>query len=118
MPFLCIIIILNAVLDNREFVNQYRLEIGGLPINVFDGLIIFGTLIALLRPRSSAGFEPTDRTHPALWWIIGLFAVALIGGLIAATGNGALARNVITTMRNFLAAPAAVYLAYFLTPNV
>jgi hypothetical protein len=96
-------------------VNQYRLSLGGLPVNIFDLLMILGCVAALLRPRSSTRFIRTERIHPVVWWSFILFGLAFVGGLIGATYNGAAPRHIITAIRNFIAAPMALYLAYFLT---
>ena len=118
MWFLAILVLFNAWANNREFINTYRLNIFGMPANPIDGLIIFGFLFALIKPQNPATFIRTERMHPAVTWMLALFVVGALGGLLGATMNGANNRQIITSMANFLAAPAALYLAYFLTNNV
>ena len=117
MWFLAILILFNAWANNADFINTYRLNIFGLPANPIDGLVVLGFLIALIKPQT-ASFVKTERMHPAVMWMLGLFVLATLGGLIGASYNGATDRQIITGLRNFLAAPAALYLAYFLTNNV
>ena len=118
MWFLAILVLLNAFANNSEFVNKMRITVAGMPINVFDGLITLGVLIALVRPRASAKFVQTSGMHKAMACMLLLFTVAFFGGLAGGMVNGATDRQIFTAMRNFAAAPAAVYLAYFLTANV
>ena len=117
MLFLALLIILNAALNNNTIVNKVRLEVGGLPISIMDGAVILCAIGALLRPRSTAGYYKTDRTHPVFWWVMGLFMLGLIGGMVGAMWNGATSRQIITCIRNYAAAPAALYAAYYLTAN-
>jgi hypothetical protein len=118
MWFLALLVVLNAFANNVEFVNTYRVYIGGIPANIFDGLIILGFIFAVMRPRSSEGYIKTDRTHPVLTWLLIIFTIATIGGMIGASMNGASMRQIMTSARNFIAAPVSVYLAYFLTGNL
>jgi hypothetical protein len=117
MWFLAILVLFNAWANNADFVNAYRLNIFGMPANPIDGLIVLGFAIALIKPQGPS-FVKTERMHPAVMWMLGLFVLATLGGLIGASYNGANNRQIITSLRNFLAAPAALYLAYFLTNNI
>jgi len=118
MWFLALLILLNAFANNTSFVNNYRLYIAGMPLNVFDGLVVIGFIFAMVRPRGSANYVRTQAMHPALLWMLGLFVLATFGGLIGGASNGASNRQVITSLRNFLVAPAALYLGYFLIANI
>jgi hypothetical protein len=118
MWFLALLILLNALFNNTTFVNSYRLYIAGLPLNIFDGLVVLGVICALLRPRSTVKYVRTTRIHPAMMWMFALFTVAIFGGLIGGASNGASNREIITCLRNFLVAPAALYFGYFLIANV
>ena len=111
MIFVALLTILNAVLHNDSVVNEYRVNIAGLPANIFDFMLVIGCGIGLLRSRRST----TERLHPAILWMMVFFALALIGGLIGGSTNGATTRQVITMLRNFVAAPLALYMAYSLT---
>ena len=117
MWFLAILILFNAWANNADFINTYRLNVFGMPANPMDGLVALGFVIALIKPQGRS-FIRTDRMHPALLWMLGLFVLATLGGMVGASYNGATTRQIITCLRNFLAAPAALYLAYFLTNNV
>jgi hypothetical protein len=117
MWFLAILILFNAWANNVDFINTYRLNIFGMPANPIDGMVALGFIIALIKPQGRS-FIRTDRMHPAVMWMLGLFIVATLGGMIGASYNGANNRQIITCLRNFIAAPAALYLAYFLTNNV
>ena len=117
MWFLAILILFNAWANNADFINTYRLNIFGMPANPIDGMVAIGFIIALIKPQGRS-FIRTDRMHPAAMWMLGLFVLATLGGMVGASYNGANTRQIITCLRNFLAAPAALYLAYFLTNNV
>ena len=117
MIFLAIFILLNAFANNFSVVNEYRVNVAGVPVNMFDGLLIIGVLLALIRPTALSGYFRTPRMHPAMVACMVLFVLAFFGGLIGAMNNGATARQVMTCARNFLAAPAGMYVAYVLTAN-
>ena len=117
MWFLALLIVLNAVLNNSEFVNTYRVYVGAIPLNVFDFMILGGLLVAFLWPQISGRQYPVDRAHPAMKWLLILFALGFIGGLIGAPIHGSTTRQILTSARNYMAAPAALYLGYALTLN-
>ena len=46
MWLLFLLIFVNAIADNKTFILQYRLDVG-VPINILDGLLIIGVIVAL-----------------------------------------------------------------------
>jgi hypothetical protein len=116
MWFLALLVSLNALLNNETFVNKYRLELG-VPINIFDILILVGFVFALLRPKLGFDFLQTDRIHNLLIWMMPLFLGGLLMGMAVAMGNDASFVRVLTAARNLLCIPACIYIGYFLTSN-
>src|SRR4051794_13651532 len=104
MLFLIIITLLNAVANNRTFVLEYRvMPIQGMPVNVFDGLLGVGFVLMLIRPRAHRFV--TDRVHPALKWILALFAGGAAAGLLGAMFNDASSSDKMNIARNYMAMP-------------
>ena len=111
MWFLTLITLVNALAHNEGFALRYRIEAGGLPISVFDALLALGVVYGIVGRRSA---WPTERAHPLVGWIVGLFAAGAFAGVLGALISNAELRWMITGMRNFLALPAGVLIGYCL----
>jgi hypothetical protein len=57
---------------------------------------------------------PTERAHPVLQWVFVLFIGAAVGGLVGSVMSGIGLRSTVTTLRNLLSLPIAVWLGYYL----
>jgi hypothetical protein len=110
MWYLAILVIFNAVANNTDVILAYRLFIGGLPLNILDGLTLLGLLIAAI-PAGRRYFR-TARPHPLLPWIAIVFTVAALGGLLAGSLGGVPLRAMVTSFRNFLTIPACIFIGY------
>jgi hypothetical protein len=111
MSFLVLLTLVNA-LASHDLVLQYRLSAGGFPISVFDVLLLGVGPAAVLLTRAYA--YPTGRSHPVLSWILVLSLMAVVVGLLAAVFNGTVLRSSVTSLRNFVALPLCIWLAYSL----
>ncbi len=117
MWFLTILTFLNGVLDNRGFVLLHRVEIRGVPLNVFDLLILGGLILAFIRFRSGTRFH-ADRVHPAMQITMILMSLMLVVGMAASVGNGAPRYNVDIEARNEFGLLASLCLGYYFTFTV
>jgi len=109
MGFLVLLTFVNALV-NHDLVLRYRLSAGGFPISIFDVLLLGVGPVAVLLTRPF--FYPTGRNHPALSWILLLSLAAVVVGLLAAVFNGTELRSSLTSLRNFIALPLCIWLAY------
>lgn len=114
MWFLIILSLLNAAIGYRSFLNEYRITVGGLPINVIDGLMALGVLIAPVYLSKAGRFG----RHPLYLYVMLACFAALLGGVMMGTLNlaqGAInVRQLITYTRNFVAIPIGVFIGYSL----
>jgi hypothetical protein len=117
MWLIAIIILFNSIADNKDFVLAYRIELGGLPINILDGLLILGALLSVLPIARSKSAIP-ENVHPTLAWVLGLFVVAGLAGYAGAVLNNTPHYVFMATMRNVLTVPAAVWIGYRFTPSL
>lgn len=105
-----LITILNALANNQELVLEYRMEIGGVPINVFDILLLVGVLQSLRR----TGRARDQERRPSLlfWAVVGAyFAVAVLSSSVAVMQN-APTRFWVAAARNYLALPASALIGH------
>jgi O-antigen ligase len=110
VPLAAFITILNALANNRDVVLEYRIKIGGLPINGFDILLLVGGLVSLWR----AGKIRTRGTSLSLlfWTITSAYFAAALFSSISALSQGTPARFWVTAARNYLALPASALIGY------
>lgn len=116
MWLLILLTLVNALAHNEGFALKYRIDAGGLPIGVFDVLLGLGVLFAVIGRRNA---YPTDRAHPLLIWLVVLFSLGTLGGVLGAIVSNAELRWLMTGMRNFMALPAGIFIGYclLLTPR-
>lgn len=116
MLFLYLLTLTNALAHNDGFALRFRFEAGGLPIGVFDVLLGIGVVFAIVGRR---GAWPTERAHPLLTWLIVLFTLGALAGILGALIQNAELRWMMTGLRNFLVLPACVFIGYclLLTPR-
>jgi hypothetical protein len=112
MWFLLILTLLNAMANNKQFLLVYRLEFGPFPINALDIAIFLGILLSpLVQGRAQVS------RHPALMWVMVLFAAAAADGLAMTITNGHPMRGAINDLRGILAVPIGAYLGYVYLAN-
>jgi len=115
MWLLLLITIANASLSMKGFLVRYRLDVGGVPINVLDVLTFLGLLLLPLRRHK---MFVTNRFHPLMRTALVLFALMTLCGLIEALLNGCPIYVVGEDARNLLALPAAAILGYYYIVNI
>jgi hypothetical protein len=107
-----LVFLVNSLADNDKFILKWRYEVAGLPINVLDFGIVLLLAVALAtlnRPKYQ-----TDRTHPLLFWSIGLLAGSLLMGVFGSLANGIPLRFWATGTRNLMMLPLCIFLGYHL----
>ena len=113
MWWFAILYFVNAVAPHYSLIynDNYRIVIGGLPLNILDGLIVISGLVALI-PKSYAYM--VDRAHPA--WVKGLIFlfVAFVIGVVQSYlfFPDLPARYRLPAMRNFILVPVCLYIGY------
>ena len=106
--------ILNAALHNDLFL-RYRVRLWGAPLNIVDALLAVGLLLCVIVPQARRQPLSRSRWLPA---IIAAFALAALGGLVAARTSGATRGDMLRTMHHFLLLPAAVLVSYRLASSL
>jgi hypothetical protein len=115
MWLLIILTLVNAAANNKTFVLEYRFSLAGMPINVFDVLVAAATVFLLIKPRARHAYA--ERIHPALWWILCLFAAGGALGLFGTLDNGAIRYDILNVTRNYISLPLTIILGYGLLPT-
>src|SRR5579884_3048746 len=109
MWLLFLILILNAAVNTSDFMLRYRIDVGGLPINIFDGLMIIGLVLSLFnRERMFPA-----KQHPLVNKLYLLFGIAMVAGLIGWLLNGAPLRQAFMALRNWIALPIEMFIGYY-----
>jgi hypothetical protein len=116
MLFLTLLTLLNALAHNEGFALKYRIDAGGMPISVFDLMLGLGVIWAIVGRRAA---WPTERAHPLMIWVVVLFSLGAVAGIVGALIQNAELRWMMTGMRNFLVLPACAFIGYclLLTPR-
>ena len=116
MWFLVLLTLVNALAHNDGFALHYRMDVGGLTIGVFDGLLALVVLAAMIGRRNA---WPTEKAHPLLGWLVVLFLLGAGAGILGALISNAELRWMMTGMRNFMVLPAGMMIGYclLLTPR-
>jgi hypothetical protein len=116
MWIIAILFILNAIIRNDETL-EHRIMVAGLPINIFDGLILLGLVMALL-PISRSDRSVPEKLHPLVPWTLGVFTLAALAGSIGAMLADNYLYQFISTLRNMLCIPAGIMLGYRFIPTL
>ena len=111
MWFILLLTFVNALAHNEGFALRYRVEMGGIPIGVFDVLLGLGVVVGLL---GRGGAWPTGRAHPLVVWILVLFGVGALGGVIGGVISNAELRWILTGLRNWVSLGTSVLIGYCL----
>src|SRR5215210_4618724 len=116
MWFLLLLTLVNAMAHQEGVILKYRAHLGPMPIDIIEVLLGLGVVIGLLRQRAAS---PTERIHPLLTWVLVLFGLGIIAGVLGAVVANAELRWLLQSLRNFIVLPAGVLIGYFfmLTPR-
>jgi hypothetical protein len=105
-----LLMLLNYATDKDKFLFAYRIDVFGMPINILDGLIAVGMVLAPVALNKRQ--YPSESTHPALKWVVGSLVLASISGAVMAFLTGADLRETALMARNVLSLAAAVVIGY------
>ena len=111
MWFLFLLTLANAAAHNENFALRYRIDVAGMPVGIFDALLAIGVACTVV---SRGGAWRTERTHPVLVWALVLFALAAVGGSVAALFSKVELRWLATSLRNWVSLPACMVIGYYL----
>jgi hypothetical protein len=110
MWLIFLLTLLNAAANNKTVVLQFRFDLFGFPVNIFDVLLAVALIGMLLQRRS--GFFQVDRVPRAFTFIAcGLLLTLLMGGALA-FGNDTTARSKLNETRNFATLPITFIAGY------
>jgi hypothetical protein len=117
MWFLFLITLLNASIGFKGTLNVYRITVGGLPVNILDGLTFLGLILTpfWMRHSSPWGTHPLYRAAMGMC-LLSLACGAVMGGITAAQNDIEL-RQMITALRNFVAIPIGLLIGYSVLSN-
>src|SRR5258706_7192797 len=104
-----ILMVLNSTVTN-DLLFDYRLEAGGFPLNILDGLLVVVFLKRIVMPGRK--LFVTDRTHPLLCGSPGVVIAAIFMGMAGAAMGGAPVRQYVTVLRNLTMLPLSIFIGY------
>ena len=114
MILFVILMLINCTVPN-EMLFDYRFDMGGFPVNALDvllGLLFLQQVFAPGRDKFH-----TERTHPLLYWSLGLLVAAMFFGIAGAAIGGTGVRQYVTALRNLATLPASIFIGYTLLKN-
>src|SRR5947207_8963124 len=101
MWIVVILTLCSASLPQYDFINPYRIVIGWMQIGVFEIGLAGGLLWALIKGGDYAQRFPSERTHPVLGWLLTLFSIATVCGLVGSIGGGIPLKFKVAGLREF-----------------
>ena len=107
-----ILVLVNGTVDNEKVILRYRIDVGGMPINILDlglGLMFIFAVASLNRAKFQV-----DRTHPALKWSLAVLIGSFLLGIFGAVRNDVELRYWATIARNVMTLPLCIFLGYHL----
>ena len=110
MLLFAILMLVNYTTDKDRFLFAYRISVGGLPINILDGLTLLGLALAcfaMTRPTLEG-----ERTHRGLYWVIGFNVLSIILGTVGAMINDVGMREVAWGVRSVGTLAGCVFIGY------
>lgn len=112
MWWFALIFFANAVLPHNSVVYEYRVSVGGFPVNILDALVFFGVGLSLLPIWRRA--LPAARSHPV--WARGLMLL-MAAGIVGVFQSYLFYPDLpprfrLPPMRNFFLVPACMYASY------
>ena len=114
MILFAILMLINCTVPN-DVLFDYRVELGGFPVNVLDVLLVL-VFVQQLFTATRNRFH-TEHFHPLLFWSIGLLTASIFFGILGATMGGTGVRQYVTVMRNLAVLPASIFIGYSLLKN-
>jgi hypothetical protein len=111
MWFILLLTLVNAATNQVTVGLRYRIEIGGMPIGIYEGLLLVGVIVGLWSHRHAT---PTDGVHPLLTWLLVLFGAATVAGIMGTLIANAELRWMLTGMRNWVSLPTCILIGYCL----
>ena len=109
--------LLDAILNNNTFVLEYRVNLAGMPINIYDGLTALLFLGCLIPRSGRRHYFHADHTHGLLIAACIAFSLAFLIGVFGAAIHGVNPRDMFTSARNLATFPLFLVIAYRLTMN-
>src|SRR4051794_11036272 len=114
MWFLALIVLINTLANNKTFVLEYRISIAGMPINIFDALMVLGVFLSVLPLARNR--EIPEKVHRAFTWLMMLCLLTAVVGFLAGVMNDTWDYQLIAATRNWLAIPVGLLLGYRFIP--
>src|SRR5438552_10722776 len=112
MWFILILTLCCAALPQYDFINIYRISIGWVQVGVFEFGLALGLLFALIKGGDYAQRFPSQRTHPVLVWLLTLFSIATIFGLLGSIGTSMPIKYKVAAFREFVSLPICIIMGY------
>src|SRR2546421_6765174 len=112
MWFIVILTLLSAALPQYDFINQFRIPLGWAQIGVFEVGLATGLVLALIQGGNYAARFPSRRTHPVLTWLLVLFAIGTLAGLLGSITSALPAKYKVAAAREFVAMPICMIIGY------
>jgi len=112
MVLLVLIMFINAAAGTHSVLFEYRATIAGMPVNAIDFLTVLAVPVAFV---GSARYVQTERVHPLLPWLLGLWALSIAISAVLGMGNlahGLPLRTYVTQLRNFMTLPIGILIGY------
>jgi len=103
--------VLNYTADKEKFLFKYRIDVGGLPINILDGLVALSVLAAIFqlsRPRYQG-----ETTHRGFKWSVVLLVMACFTGTLGGILNSVEFREVAEMVRNVGILAVCIFIGYY-----
>jgi hypothetical protein len=112
MWFVILLTLCSAALPHFDFINVYRLSFGFVQVGVFEFGLAIGLVYALIKGGDYAQRFPSLRVHPVLVWLLVLFTVGSIAGMIGSINSMLPMKYKIAATREFVAAPICIIMGY------
>jgi hypothetical protein len=119
MWLLVILSLVNASVNSKSFLFQYRLNVAGMPVNPLDFLLLLCLIVAIFARGSRRII--TSRPHPLFGPTLALLTAGLIVGVVMGTRNltrGLSLYEYVTIIRNFAVLPMGLIVGYRLVPHL
>jgi hypothetical protein len=112
MWFVVLLTLCSAALPQYDFINVYRISIGWVQLGVFEIGLFVGLLLALVKGGDYASYYPAARKHPVFFWLIALFSIGSLMGIIGTFGGIMPLKYKVAGIREFVAMPICIIMGY------
>lgn len=113
MWFLFIITVLNAACDQQGIILEHRVKLGPLPVNLIDGTLIAGLLLAVVGFSASKSRFVSDKAHSLFLTILIVSTIAGCAGLAVGMTRAPSVYDLVSGMNHFIALPLSIVLGYY-----